>query len=224
MFTWVASCPAALAPAMSCNINVTFTPATTGSAAGALSIFHDPNSTLDVVSLGGTGIQDSIAVSTTSVTFGTQYAGATPLPRLVTPTNVSTAPVTITAVTTTGDFSQTNTCGSPVPPGSTCQVLVSFVPTINHDSTGALTVSHTGGGGPENVVLFGVGRILSDLMLSPLQLLFAYYAPGTTSPASDVVLTNTSSTPMSISSIVTTSYFIWTTDCPACSAREQPAM
>src|SRR5208337_4810587 len=154
-------------------------------------------------------------VSATSLTFGTQYAGATPLPHLVTLTNASSAPVTITSVTTTSDFSETNTCGSPVLPGSTCQVSVSFVPTINNDSTGALTIAHTGGGGPENIVLFGVGRILSDLMLSPLQLQFAYYAPGTTSPPMTVVLTNTGTTPMSILNIVTTAQFQWTTDCPA---------
>jgi len=215
VFSYVTNCPAVLNPSLSCNIEVTFTPAISGAVAGTLSIFHDPVSSQDVVSLGGTGIQDAILVSTTSLSFGTQYVGVTPLPRRVTLTNISSAPVAITSVAATSDFSQTNTCGDPVLPGSACQVSVSFVPSINNASTGTLTIAHTGGSGPENVDLFGVGRILSDLMLSPLQLTFAYYAPGTTSPPSTVMLTNTGSAPMSISNIVTTNEFPWTTDCPA---------
>jgi hypothetical protein len=67
------NCPTALAKGANCNINVTFDPVTSGSRAGLLSISDDSfGGSPQTVSLSGTGVDYSIAVTPAS---GTVTAG-----------------------------------------------------------------------------------------------------------------------------------------------------
>src|SRR6185369_14538248 len=53
----------------------------------------------------------NISVSPTAVGFGSVATGASSATQAVTVTNSGTAAAPVTAVSTSGDFSQTNTCG-----------------------------------------------------------------------------------------------------------------
>lgn len=73
---------------------------------------------------------------TTSQTVGTTGAG-----QQFVLTNTGEGALTITRIATTGDFAQSNTCGSSLAVGATCQINVSFTPTAAGSRTGTLTVT-----------------------------------------------------------------------------------
>jgi hypothetical protein len=56
----------------------------------------------------------------------------------------------------TGDFSQTNTCGSSVDPASSCTFNVVFAPTATGSRSGSLTITDNAPGSPHSVALTGI--------------------------------------------------------------------
>ena len=79
-------------------------------------------------------------------------------------TNTGEAAISITSFATTGDFSQTNNCGSSLAVGSTCQVNVVFKPAAAGSRTGTLTF--TGSATVAPVTLSGTGLLPSDFSLT----------------------------------------------------------
>ncbi|HKW17129.1 MAG TPA: FG-GAP-like repeat-containing protein [Terriglobales bacterium] len=71
-------------------------------------------------------------LSTNAVRFGNQAVGSQSGPQAVTLSNSGQAPLSLGSVTVTGpqagDFSQSNNCGSDVPPGFSCSIQVTFTP------------------------------------------------------------------------------------------------
>ena len=72
----------------------------------------------------------------TPVTVGTSSTG-----QQFVLANIGEAPLTVTSIATTGDFSQSNNCGTSLALGASCQVNVVFKPTANGARTGTLTIS-----------------------------------------------------------------------------------
>jgi len=213
-YSKVSNCPSVLSGGSSCQIAVSFAPKSPSSGPGTLSIDHDSYLATNTIYLAGIARQDELSISTAAINFGTQYVGSAPLPRIVTLTNIwQGEPVSLTNIAIQGDFAQTNNCPALLPAGASCRITVSFVPTMNSNSTGMLTISHAGLGGPETVSLSGIGFILSDLTPSPLELIFYYVIPGTTSASQPVVLTNSGSASLTISSIATSQQFSETDNC-----------
>src|SRR6266540_1073567 len=85
-----------------------------------------------------------ISISPTAVGFGSVATGSSSTPQAVTVTNSGTAAAPVTAITTSGDFGQTNTCGGSIAAGSSCTVNVTFTPTASGSRTGNLTVTTSG--------------------------------------------------------------------------------
>jgi hypothetical protein len=56
------------------------------------------------------------------------------------------------------DFAQTNTCGTALAPGGSCNIAVSFTPSRKGRRRATLTLSDTGAGSPHRVYLSGFGR------------------------------------------------------------------
>jgi hypothetical protein len=69
---------------------------------------------------------------------------------------VGTAAASLSAVTASGDFSQTNNCGT-VAAGASCTVNVSFRPTASGTRTGTLTITSNATNSPTSVGLSGTG-------------------------------------------------------------------
>src|SRR5216117_3543886 len=76
-----------------------------------------------------------------TLNLGSQIVGATSGASAVTVTNHLTTPLTIFSVTTSGDFAQTNNCGSTLAPGHTCTVKVTFTPSAVGTRTGQLILA-----------------------------------------------------------------------------------
>ena len=129
-------------------------------------------------------------VSPTGLTFLTQVIGTTSAPKTATLTNTGTVSLSITSITTGGDFAQTNNCGSSLAGGAKCTINVTFTPTVIGSRTGTLSVNDNASTSPQTVSLSGSGTIVS---LSPTALSFGSVAVGG-SAVQTVTLTNASST------------------------------
>jgi hypothetical protein len=71
--------------------------------------------------------------------------------------NTGTATATLSAIATTGDFSQTSTCGTSIAAGASCTVSVRFTPTASGTRTGSLTIASNASNSPATVALTGTG-------------------------------------------------------------------
>ncbi len=72
--------------------------------------------------------------------------------------NTGSAVLQIEGVSITGDFSQTNDCGSTLAAETDCTFNVTFTPTASGTRTGTLTITHNATGSPHNVSLTGTGE------------------------------------------------------------------
>ncbi|HZQ70072.1 MAG TPA: choice-of-anchor D domain-containing protein [Terriglobales bacterium] len=104
---------------------------------------------------GGSG--GTVTLSPTSLDFGNQTVGVPSTAKTVTLTNNQSVSLSITSIATSGDYSQTNTCGTSIGANSSCTISVVFTPTTTGTRTGTLTVTDNGPGSPQTASLTGVG-------------------------------------------------------------------
>ena len=105
---------------------------------------------------GGTG-GGNVTLNPTSLNFGNVTVGVTSSPQAVTLTNSQAVSLTITTITTNGDYAQTNNCGSSLAANASCTINVTFTPTTSGTRTGTLSVNDNGPGSPQTASLTGVG-------------------------------------------------------------------
>jgi hypothetical protein len=103
------------------------------------------------------GTSASLSVSPTGLTFGSTTVGATSAAQSVTVQNVGTAAASVSSVAASGDFLQTNSCGSSIAAGASCTVSVTFRPTASGSRAGTLTVLSSATNSPTTVSLSGTG-------------------------------------------------------------------
>jgi ASPM-SPD-2-Hydin domain-containing protein/beta-propeller repeat-containing protein len=72
--------------------------------------------------------------------FGSLDVGVSSAAQSLTLTNSGSAPLNIRSITTTRDFTVTNTCAASVAPNASCTVLIAFKPTAAGARTGLLTI------------------------------------------------------------------------------------
>jgi hypothetical protein len=104
-------------------------------------------------------LPQAVAVSPGSLTFSGQPTGTTSAAQAVTLTNSSSGSVGILALSTTGDFSETDGCVAPSPlsPGSSCTANVTFSPKVAGARTGTLSIANSANLVPIIVPLTGTG-------------------------------------------------------------------
>jgi Abnormal spindle-like microcephaly-assoc'd, ASPM-SPD-2-Hydin/Beta-propeller repeat len=159
------TCSASLAAGESCVINVTFTPTSTGARNGLLTIADNAAAGPQTVSLSGTGTALppvlSAIVSPGSLNFAAQTQGTSSTAQQVTLTNTGNAALTISGISVTGDFSETNTCGQGLAAAASCVIAVTFNPTAIDARTGFLTITDNASGSPQTVSLTGTGSAIA---------------------------------------------------------------
>lgn len=193
-----------VAPQSTCAINVTFTPSTTGTENATVNVIDNaPNSpeTTTLTGVGETGSGPAVTLAPTSLVFPTQLVGTASTPQNVTLTNTGAALLSITSIATTGDFSQTNNCGSTVAVGASCTITVTFRPTTVNTRTGTVAVTDNAPASPQIVSLTGTGTYVS---WTPASLNFGTVAVGTSSAPQAITFTNNATTALTIKSIVIT--------------------
>lgn len=153
------NCPtAALAASANCVISVTFTPTSTGTRTGSLTVSYSGGNAN--IPLAGTGTTlnsgDPVAASPTGLTFAAQVLNSPSQPQTVTLTNLGADSVAVFGISITGDFKQTTNCAT-LAAGATCTFSVTFMPTAAGARTGTLTFSDTGASTSQTITLAGTG-------------------------------------------------------------------
>ncbi len=145
-------------------------------------------------------VAQTAVLSPTSLTFAGQEVGTTSANRNVTLSNTGNATLTITSISTTGDFATpSNTCGGAVLPGKRCVIAVNFTPTALGTRTGLLTVTDNASPNSQTVTLMGTGE--PPVLVSPTSISFPSQVIHTTSAAKTVTVTNFQNTTLNFSSI-----------------------
>ena len=99
----------------------------------------------------------SLTASTSSLSFGDLASGSTSAAQAVTVTNPGDSAASVSSISVTGPFTQTNTCGSSIAANGSCTVDVTFAPTSGGPLTGTLSVATSAPGSPLTVALSGTG-------------------------------------------------------------------
>jgi FG-GAP-like repeat/Abnormal spindle-like microcephaly-assoc'd, ASPM-SPD-2-Hydin/FG-GAP repeat len=196
------NCPASLAAGGNCTVGVAFNPSTAGALADTLKV-TDASSNVATVSLSGTGVASTtVTVAPTSLSFGNVALNTQSTAQTVTITNTGTAVLTISNITITGQFAQSQTCVGTLDPGTSCPISVTFNPTSAGAQSGSLIVTDTAPNSPQTVTLSGTG-VSPTLTVLPATLSFGSIAVGGSPSASQTVtVTNTSSVSATIVNVV----------------------
>ena len=204
-------CGSSLDPGDNCTISVTFTPTATGSQSGTLSVVDSAGT--QTVALYGKGASGAAAaaLSPSSLTFSSRTINTTSAAQTVTLTNSGSAALSVTGISASGNFAETNTCGSSVAAGANCTISVTFTPTTTGALSGTLSVVDTVG--TQTVALSGTGTGTATATLSVSSLTFSSQVLNITSAAMSVTLTNGGSTALSLTSIGASGNFAETNNC-----------
>src|SRR4029077_16571425 len=134
----------------------------------------------------------SVKLSVTSLTFAAQLVGTTSAAKSITLTNTDSAtPLAIDGILDSGDYSETDTCGTSLAPLASCTISVTFSPTVPGGISGAITIQDEASNSPQLVRRSGSG--FTPVSLSPSSLSFGTVPVGTKSPAKTVTVTNNQS-------------------------------
>jgi hypothetical protein len=200
------NCPEnAIPPNGTCTITVTWTPSD-GSPipdTGAVVVTDNAqNQGTQTIGLTG-GVTATVGIAPSSLSFGNQAINTTSAVQTITLTNTGSAILSVPSVVVTSGFTETNTCtGNQINPAATCTISVTFTPTTATAYSGAVTITDTAANSPQTVTLSGTGTSASGtITIAPTALTFPSQAVGTTSPSQNVVVTNTGTTTVNLTSV-----------------------
>ncbi|HTS38222.1 MAG TPA: choice-of-anchor D domain-containing protein [Candidatus Solibacter sp.] len=167
-FSLTNTCGTSLAVNATCTINATFTPSAAWSRTAAIQIVDNALSSPQVYGLAGNGTSGGVAsFSPSSLTFTTRLMFTNSPSQPITLNNTGTAPLQIATITTSGDYSQTNNCGTSVAAGGSCTINVTFTPYYNATRPGFVYVDFTDPAGIQSVALTGAGATPAPITVKP---------------------------------------------------------
>ncbi|MET0064883.1 MAG: autotransporter domain-containing protein [Candidatus Thiodiazotropha sp.] len=150
-FTETNDCPATLSAGASCDVMISAAPSVAGDLSGALliSAMSGSSPVSESISLSVTGTEpvaaSDLVPSVSSLDFPDATVDAESQPQTLTLSNPGSVPVDINGITTEGDFSQTNDCGTTLDAGASCDIQITFVPQSEGTQSGALVIDTSTG-------------------------------------------------------------------------------
>ncbi len=164
------TCPTAptqIAVGATCTITVTFTPSASGLRKASLTITDSAPGSPQVLNLSGN--TSTVTLSASSLAFGFQPIGIATAPQDVTVTNSGTTPLTVSSITASGDFSETDDCTkAALQPNTNCVIQVIYTPSAAVASMGAITITDNGSGSPQTILTTGTGIQAPPFTISSL--------------------------------------------------------
>jgi hypothetical protein len=215
-YAGVYSLPFALAPQSSCVLLFQFTPSIAGPEAATLSVSDSAIRSPHSLGLSGIGLHtvQALTVNPAKITFPAQPLGVAGAPQSFYVTNSSEDFVVIDRAVTTGDFVvddvvTTNNCeGTVLAPQGSCVLEVAFRPTVLGARAGTLSMIDTNSGTPQVFNLAGTGvQATGSLVAGQTSITFPQQAQGTTSPAQEVVFSNSGNSAVNINTLVASGDF-----------------
>jgi VCBS repeat-containing protein len=165
------TCGTTLAKNASCSISVVFTPVSLGPINGSLVIASNADAGTSSISLSGTGTPGPmVSLNPMSWNFSEQLVNTSSAVKSVQLTNTGTADLTTLSLAASGDFSQSNTCGTGLGAGGFCTINVRFTPVQAGSRLGAITLTSNAPGSPHILALSGTGLtpIVCSLVATPI--------------------------------------------------------
>jgi hypothetical protein len=165
-FVESSDCPAKspLAPNSSCDLNVNFVPTAAGVRSATYNINHNAAGSPTIITVSGNGTAPVAAacVNPTTVDFGSRAVGSLSAPSSITVSNCGTAVLNVGAITITGsasnDYTFVGCSNTSVPVGETCQIQVTFNPTVPGGRLAQLNIPSNSTGSPQIISLNGIGN------------------------------------------------------------------
>lgn len=197
-FTQTNNC-SSVAVGATCTVDVVFAPSVTGNVTGSLLITHNGTGATQV-SL--TGASQAASASLSAPVFAGTPVG-TSSTAIATLTNTGLGSLTVTppvaASVTGGDFAfVSSTCAGVLAPAASCPITVRFTASNAGAATGALTLATSAG---NQLVSLGAQATQGQASLSRSSVTFATTQVASTA-AQSIVLTNTGTAPLTVSSVV----------------------
>jgi 6-phosphogluconolactonase (cycloisomerase 2 family) len=131
-----------------CTITVKFTPSTTGTIKGEISVADSAATSQQVVNLTGTGV-GTLSFSPATLAFNIQDLNVAGTPLSATLTNNSTTTVNITSIVVSGMYTAPSTCGASIAAHANCTFSVTFNPNSTGGINGAVTVADSATNSPQ---------------------------------------------------------------------------
>jgi large repetitive protein len=198
------NCPPALDAGSQCTISVTFMPTVAGLRTGVLTITDNAASSPQTAALTGAGeATPVVGLSVPSLAFGNQHVNSTSSPQTVGLSNSGTAPLQISSINVTGNFTVFHDCPATLAAGANCTISVSFAPTVVGSLVGSLTITDNAANSPQGLALTGTG-IAPEAAVSPSSLIFAGQVVGTPGNVQTLTLSNSGSAILTLSNVAIT--------------------
>ena len=135
-----------------------------------------------------------------ALVFEPQDSGTTSPAQQVKLTNQGPGALTLSGIEATGDFPETNDCGTRLTKGESCVIAVTFRPTASGLRSGTISFTDDAAANPQIVSLAGTGYG-PFVGISPTSLTFASQFVGSSSPAQSITILNTGTAQLSIGEI-----------------------
>jgi Abnormal spindle-like microcephaly-assoc'd, ASPM-SPD-2-Hydin len=194
--------PATIPAGQSMSFNVQFSPASTGSVSGSISIANDATGSPVAIALTGTGTQAGISASPASASFGSVTVGDSNSQTIML-SNSGNVALTISAATVSGTgFTITNP-PTTIAAGGTASFNAVFTPTTSGSVTGSLSLTSNAPNSPLVIPFTGTGVASTHLLgTNPASLSFGNVTLNGTSSL-PVTVTNNGNANVTISGVTT---------------------
>ena len=176
-----------------CQVMLAFAPTQRGAAAGTLTLTDGAGT--QTVALSGFGwAPPTDSLPATSLSFGAVAEGQLSPAQTVPLSNSGDLPLTGIAITVSGSFTESDSCGTQLTGSASCTISVVYAPTALGPQTGTLTVSDALR--TQTVALSGMGVQPPAIGVSPSSLSFTAQQVGVASSPVTLTVTNTGGAPM----------------------------
>jgi hypothetical protein len=155
----------------------------------------------------------AVAVSPSLLQYAVQTVGSTSQSQTALLRNMGNSQLSLSSVIS-GDFAETDDCGTSVSAAGSCTFSVAFTPTAAGTRNGSILIQDDAAGSPHVINLIGTGGA-PVAALSPASLAFSAQPVGTSSAAQAVTLTNTGNATLTINNIEIRADFVKVNNCPS---------
>jgi hypothetical protein len=155
----------------------------------------------------------SVSLSPAALQYSAQAVGSTSQPQAALLRNIGSSALSISSINISGDFAETDNCGTSVPAAGSCTFSVTFTPTVAGGRSGSILIQDEAAGSPHLVNLTGTGAG-AVVTLTPASLTFSAQPVGTSSAAQTVTLTNAGAANLNISGVQMAGDFGQANNCP----------
>jgi hypothetical protein len=160
----------------------------------------------------GPGTTSAVAMNPNALQYSAQNVGTTSQSQPVQLRNMSSTALAISSIAVTGDFGETDNCGTGLPAAGSCTLSVTFTPTVAGARTGSLQINDAATGSPQVVSLNGTG-LGASVSLAPTSLTFSSTSVGVSTSSQPVTLSNQGNATLNISNIQSTGDYSQTNNC-----------